>query len=116
MTSFGRYLWFCGLLIVVAILLGFTCHTGAQNPAESQNNSRPRRAEDAPQPAPTPPKKEDEINLSSDDVLKVETNLANVLFTAYDKQKRFIRHLTREDVCVLEDGVHRKFYHFQPTS
>jgi len=109
-------LWFCGLLIVVAILLGFTCHTGAQNPAESQNNSRPRRAEDAPRTAPTPPKKEDEITLSSDDVLKVETNLANVLFTASDKQKRFISTLKREDVRVLEDGVPQQIFTFQPNS
>src|SRR2546428_927394 len=116
MTSFGRYLLFCGLLIVAAILLGFTCHTGAQNPAESQNNSRPRRAEDAPQHAPTPPKKEDEITLSSDDVLKVETNLANVLFTASDKQKRFISTLKREDVRVLEDGVPQQVFTFQPNS
>src|SRR6266566_3941312 len=116
MTSFGRYLLFCGFLIVVAILLGFTCHTGAQNPAESQNNSRPRRAEDAPQTAPTPPKKEDEITLSSDDVLKVETNLANVLFTASDKQKRFISTLKREDVRVLEDGVPQQIFTFQPNS
>ena len=106
----------CGLLIVVAILLGFTCHTGAQNPAESQNNSRPRRAEDAPRTAPTPPKKEDEITLSSDDVLKVETNLANVLFTASDKQKRFISTLKREDVRVLEDGVPQQIFTFQPNS
>src|SRR5437764_9453277 len=116
MTSFGRYLWFCGLLIVVAILLGFTCHTGAQNPAESQNNSRPRRAGDAPQPAPTPPKKEDEITLPSDDVVKVETNLTNILFTASDKQKRFISTLKREDVRILEDGVPQQVFTFQPNS
>src|SRR5438046_1480879 len=116
MTGFGRYLWFCASLIVVAILLGFTYHTGAQNPAESQNNSRPRRAEDAPQTAPTPPKREDEITLSSDYVLKVETNLTNVLFTASDKQKRFISTLRREDVRVLEDGVPQQIFTFQPNS
>ena len=106
----------CASLIVVAILPGFTYHTGAQNPAESQNNSRPRRAEDTPQTAPTPPKKEDEITLPSDDVLKVETNLTNVLFTASDKQKRFISTLKREDVRVLEDGVPQQIFTFQPNS
>jgi len=116
MTSFGRYLLCCASLIVVAILPGFTYHTGAQNPAESQNNSRPRRAEDTPQTAPTPPKKEDEITLPSDDVLKVETNLTNVLFTASDKQKRFISTLKREDVRVLEDGVPQQIFTFQPNS
>src|SRR3989441_7434418 len=116
MTPFGRYLLFCASLIVAAILLGFTCHTGAQNPAESQNNSRPRRAEDAPQSAPTPPKKEDEITLSSEDVVKVETNLTNILFTAADKQKRFVSTLKREDVRLLEDGVPQEIFTFQPNS
>src|SRR5438552_5508343 len=116
MTPFGRYLLFCASLIVAAILPGFTYHTLAQNPAESQNNSRPRRADNAPQTAPTPPKKEDEITLPSDEVLKVETNLANVLFTASDKQKRFISTLRREDVRVLEDGVPQQFFPFQPNS
>ncbi len=116
MISFGRYFLLCALLIVTAIVPGFTYHTVAQNPAESQNNSRPRRAEDAPQTAPTPPKKEDEITLSSDDVVKVETNLTNVLFTASDKQKRFISTLKREDVRVLEDGVPQQVFTFQPNS
>src|SRR5881275_678170 len=116
MTSFGRYLLCCASLIVVAILPGFTYHTGAQNPAESQNNSRPRRAEDTPQTAPTPPKKEEEITLSSDDVVKVETSLTNILFTASDKQKRFISTLKREDVRVLEDGVPQQIFTFQPNS
>src|SRR2546427_2530353 len=113
MTSFGRYLLFCASLIVAAILPSFTYHTVAQNPAESQNKSRPRRAEDAPQTAPTPPKKEDETTLPSDEVLKVETNLTNVLFTASDKQKRFISTLKREDVRVLEDGVPQQVFTFQ---
>src|SRR5437016_2223045 len=116
MTSFGRYLLVCASLIVAAILPGLTYHTRAQNPAEPQNNSRPRRAEDAPQTAPTPPKKEDEITLPSDDVVKVETNLTNVLFTASDKQKRFISTLKREDVRVLEDGVPQQIFTFQPNS
>ena len=114
--SLGRHFLLFALLIVAAIVPGFTNHSVAQNPTESQNNSRPRRAEDAPQTAPTPPKKEDEITLSSDDVLKVETNLANVLFTASDKQKRFISTLKREDVRVLEDGVPQQIFTFQPNS
>src|SRR5438128_3540084 len=114
MTPFGRYLLFCASLIVAAILPGFTYHTLAQNPA--QNNSRPRRADNAPQTAPTPPKKEDDITHPSDEVLKVETNLTNVLFTASDKQKRFISTLKREDVRVLEDGVPQQVFTFQPNS
>src|SRR5437667_9938486 len=105
MTSLGRYLLFCASLIAAAILPGFTYHTLAQNPAESQNNSRPRRAEDAPQTAPTPPKKEDEITLPSDDVVKVETNLTNILFTVAEKQKRFISTHKIVEVLVLNTRV-----------
>src|SRR5947207_15620673 len=103
MTSFGRYLFFGASLIVAAILPGFTYHTLAQNPADSQNNSRPRRAEDAPQTAPTPPKKEDEITLPSDDVWKEETNLTNVLFTDYEKRKRIISMVKCKDVVEFKD-------------
>ena len=79
-------------------------------------NDRQQRAETAAQPSPTPPKKEDDITLSSDDVVRVETNLTNIFFTAADRQKRFISTLKREDVRVLEDGVPQEIFTFQPNS
>jgi Ca-activated chloride channel homolog len=66
-----------------------------------------------PQSTPTPPKKEEEVTLSSDDVIRVETNLTNIFFTAADKQKRFISTLKREDIRVLEDGVPQEVFTFQ---
>jgi Ca-activated chloride channel family protein len=65
------------------------------------------------QPSPTPP---DEVTLSSDDVVRVETNLTNIFFTAADKQKRFVSTLKKEDVRVLEDGVPQQIFTFQPNS
>jgi VWFA-related protein len=45
-------------------------------------------------------------NLSEDEeVLRVDTELATILLTAVDKDKRFITTLRREDVRVLEDNV-----------
>src|ERR1051326_2025698 len=114
--SLVRFFIFCGLVTAAAIGPGFVYHALAQDPAESPNRSRPRRAENQPQSSPTPVKKEDEITLSSDDVVKVETNTTNVLFTAADKQKRFVSTLTREDVRVLEDGVPQQIFTFQPNS
>jgi Ca-activated chloride channel family protein len=67
-------------------------------------------------PSPTPPKKEDEITLNSDDVVRVETNLTNVFFTAADKQKRFVSTLKKEDIRILEDGVPQEIFAFQPNS
>jgi len=98
----------------MAIAAGFSRVSLAQDGA--QNNSRARSVEQLPQPSPTPPKKEDDITLNSDDVVRVETNLTNIFFTAADKQKRFVSTLTKEDVRVLEDGVPQNIFTFQPNS
>src|SRR6266849_3662294 len=101
------------LLILATASAVFLAGSRAKN-TEPQNNSRPRRAENLPQPSPTPPaKQEDEITLRSDEVVRVETNLTNILFTAADKQKRFVSSLKREDIRVLEDGVPQEIFTFQ---
>ena len=48
-----------------------------------------------------------------DDVLRVETDLTNLLFTATDKNNRYITTLRENDVRVLEDGVRQKVFTFQ---
>src|SRR5882724_2959064 len=92
------------LLIAAAISVVFTCASLAQSGSGSENSSRSRRTENVPQATPTPPKQDDDITLSSDEVVRVDASLTNVFFTAADKQKRFISSLKREDVRVLEDG------------
>ena len=69
------------LLLVTAIVFGFARLSLAQYPSESPNASRTRPTDAIPQATPTPPKKEDEVTLASDDVVRVETNLTNVFFT-----------------------------------
>jgi Ca-activated chloride channel family protein len=101
------------LLILATAAAVFVSGSRAQNP-DPQNNNRLRRAENLPQPSPTPPAKpEDETTLRSDEVVRVETNLTNILFTAADKQKRFVSTLKREDIRVLEDGVPQEIFTFQ---
>ena len=102
------------VLITIALAAAFARASLAQNGA--QRNSRARTVEQLAQPSPTPPKKEEEVTLNSDDVVRVETNLTNIFFTAADKQKRFISSLKREDVRVLEDGVPQDIFTFQPNS
>jgi VWFA-related protein len=97
----------------MALTTGFFQFSQAQNGSTA---SRLLSVEQGAQPTPTPPKKEDEVTLSSDDVVRVETNLTNIFFTAADKQKRFISTLKREDVRVLEDGVPQEVFTFQPNS
>jgi len=101
------------LLIVTAFGADLAGGSRAQNQTEPAKNNRPRRAEDLPQPSPTPPKKEDDVTLSGEDVVRVETNLTNVFFTAADKQKRFVNTLKREDIRVFEDGALQEIFTFQ---
>jgi len=115
----NRYTKLAGLLalfalIAIVVAAGSSRVSLAQD--STQGNSRARTVEQLPQPSPTPPKKEDDITLNSDDVVRVETNLTNLFFTAADKQKRFVSTLTKEDVRVLEDGVPQNIFTFQPNS
>jgi VWFA-related protein len=48
-----------------------------------------------------------------DDVVRVESDLTNLLFTATDKHRRFITTLEQADIRVLEDGVQQKVFTFQ---
>src|SRR6266581_1032582 len=101
------------LLILAPVAALFVADSRAQN-TEPQNDNRPRRAENLPPPSPTPPAKPgDETTLRSDEVVRVETNLTNIFFTAADKQKRFVSNLKREDISVLEDGVPQEIFTFQ---
>ena len=101
------------LLILAPVAALFVADSRAQN-TEPQNDNRPRRAENLPPSSPTPPAKpEDETTLHSDEVVRVETNLTSIFFTAADKQKRFVSTLKREDIRVLEDGVPQEIFTFQ---
>lgn len=91
----------------------------AQETADSvsvQDKSRPRRTGETQQPTPsaTPtstPK--EEVPQESDEVVRVETNLTNIFFTAADKNKRFINTLKKEDIRILEDDQPQEIFTFQ---
>src|SRR4026208_2409015 len=51
--------------------------------------------------------------VDQDDVIRVETDVTNLPFTAMDKQHRFITTLRAEDLRVLEDGVPQQVFTFQ---
>ncbi len=101
-------------LVAIAICASFFRTSLAQNGVQSA--TRARQTETVAQPSPTPPKKDEDVTLNSDDVVRVETNLTNIFFTAADKQKRFVSTLKREDVRLLEDGVPQEIFTFQPNS
>ena len=48
-----------------------------------------------------------------DDVIRIETDLTNLLFIATDKQNHFITTLRQQDLRLLEDGVPQQLFTFQ---
>jgi Ca-activated chloride channel homolog len=57
--------------------------------------------------AQTPPSAQDV------DVIRTETDLTNLLFTAVDKNNRYVTTLQQSDLRVLEDGVVQTLFTFQ---
>ena len=51
--------------------------------------------------------------VDQDDVIRVDTDVTNLPFTATDKDRRFITTLRPEDVRVLEDGIPQTLFTFQ---
>jgi len=68
--------------------------------------SSPGKAQ-RPQPTPTPLPPQDI------DVIKTETDLTNLFFTATDKNNRYVTTLQQNDIRVLEDGVAQTLFTFQ---
>jgi Ca-activated chloride channel family protein len=107
------------LIIVLglsAALAGATGAFGVRAQTQGSEKSRTRRVADSelpgPSPTPTPVPKEETVQ-DSDDVVRVETNLTNIFFTAADSNKRFINTLKKEDVRILEDGQPQEIFTFQ---
>lgn len=100
--------------VVIASAVSSRLAAQSQSTSEVQEKSRARRTAEEPPPSPSPTvaPKEDLPN-ESDEVVRVETNLTNVFFTAADNHKRFISSLKREDIRVLEDGEPQEVFTFQ---
>jgi VWFA-related protein len=93
------------LLVVVAVCVGFATRTLSANNQQTVASA-------LPSPSPTP-RNRDELPQDSDEVIKTETNLTNIFFTAADKNKRFISNLKAEDIRVFEDGQQQDIFTFQ---
>src|SRR6476469_7901541 len=96
------------LLLVIAALLCAGVALSTQSEASSLG------AGPTPLASPSPtPRTRDELPQDSDEVVKFDTNLTNIFFTAADKNKRFISDLRAEDIRVLEDGQPQEIFTFQ---
>src|SRR5712664_2693478 len=52
-------------------------------------------------------------NQQDDDIIRVETDVTNLPFTASDKNNRFVTTLQQSDIRVREDGVEQQLFTFQ---
>jgi Ca-activated chloride channel homolog len=85
---------------VVALAVVGMHHASAQ---QDKNKQQPQ-----PQQKPQDPKKPDE-----DQVIKLGTQLVNVLFSVQDKQNRYLNELKQEDIDVLENGQPQQIFTFK---
>lgn len=78
-------------VMALAVLLAYSQASSAQATRSSTNPP--------PAPSPTPEANDDP------DVVRVETNLVNTLFTAVDKDRHFITSLRAADIQIFENDV-----------
>ncbi|MFN2498792.1 MAG: VWA domain-containing protein [Pyrinomonadaceae bacterium] len=95
--------------VATAALIGNRSQAQTPPGAEAEK-SRTRRASEVP--SPTPPPRE-ELPQETDEVVRVETNLTSIFFTAADNNKRFVNTLKKEDIRILEDGQPQEIFTFQ---
>ncbi|MGI8495784.1 MAG: VWA domain-containing protein [Pyrinomonadaceae bacterium] len=101
MKNYGKYaVLTIGFLFLAAGLFGFS-HTSARQLSPVQHFSAP-----TPTPTATPVEEEE------GEVLKVDTELVNILFTAQDKDRRLLTDLKKEDVRIYEDGAQQEIFTF----
>lgn len=115
MSRLGKFTYACALLVAL-MSSGVPMPRAQETPAASQQ--RPRRVQDEAERPPAAPALQRtsegvEDKAQDEDVVTVETDLANLLFTAVDKNKRFVTNIRREDIRVLEDGVEQQVTTFQ---
>ncbi|HEX8721527.1 MAG TPA: VWA domain-containing protein, partial [Pyrinomonadaceae bacterium] len=96
-----------------AVVLALAAAVGFGGGGASARRQQSQPQQPAPRQTPPPAAQRPDVPLDDDDVERVETDLTNVLFTAVDKNKRFVTSLKQEDIRLLEDGVEQKVFTFQ---
>jgi Ca-activated chloride channel family protein len=112
---------FLVLVLLASLLLGgvslwrASAQQQQQGQPTNQPTTRPRRSSNettSTQPTPLPTPRDDDETVEGDEVVRVETDLTNILFTAVDKKKRFVTDLKQEDIRILEDGLPQEVFAF----
>ena len=107
-----RYQPFNRALVLLLLVTAFVCGGLATRGLSAQGETNAASAMPSPSPSPSPRSRE-ELPQDSDEVIKVDTNLTNIFFTAADRNKRFVGDLKAEDIRVFEDGQQQEIFTFQ---
>lgn len=101
---------FLSLLIFIPNLLPASRAQSQRQPTTRQRRVLENTATETPTPQPSPTG-----NQTGDegDVVRVDTDLTNVLMTALDRQNHLVTSLRQEDVRILEDGVQQDISVFE---
>lgn len=109
----GSYLFYALLLLLITVLLYSSPERSRAQEQPPPPLQRIRRTKGEQPKAPAPDQSTQTQTSSPDDVVRVDTDLANILLTAIDKDKRFITTLHKEDVRVTEDNVPQQISIFE---
>ena len=107
---------FLSLSLAFCMLCGtFAAKVQAQTSSPSQSESRPQSNPDTSRRPAVNLKTSgrEEAAAQDDEVVRIDTDITNLLFTAADKNNRFITTLREEDIRVVEDGVPQRVFTFQ---
>jgi Ca-activated chloride channel homolog len=112
---------FMVLFLLAALLSGFSSPrilraqdtTSSPPPAPIRRIRRVKGEQPKTRPARQTPSEQVQNLADDEEIVRVDTELANILLTAIDKNQRFITTLRREDVRVLEDNVPQEISVFE---
>jgi Ca-activated chloride channel family protein len=98
------------VVALIAIVAVLAVTVAAQKPKPAP----PRAAsEQKPKPEARPQSPKDDDIPTSDDTVKLGTDLVNLTFTAVDRNNRVISNIGQEEVTVLEDGRPQPLFTFK---
>lgn len=91
---------FLALLVTIAFVTWLGASAGAD--AQQMPPNPPISAAPTPPPTPDP----------DDEIIKIDTEVVNVLFTAQDRGRRLLTSLKQEDIKLFEDGKEQEISAF----
>lgn len=95
-------------LVAICTVVAVTGAFAVKSALAQQDKNKAQQQQQKPQEKKQDPKKVDE-----DQVIKLGTQLVNVLFSVQDKQNRYINDIKQEEVEVLENGQPQQIFTFK---